>query len=141
MSYERFLFELARCETIDESASANSHTYVCPAPMLLEHLVCEYVSSATAGNRTVAFRITDAADAVLAEMAGDVAQAASLTRRYVFGRGLPADAAFVNGVLQRPTHLYRLEQGWKLVTVDAAGIDAADTQRVIATVRRVPTSI
>lgn len=140
MSYDRFAFLRDSCESLDLTEADNSLTSVLTDALLLEHLVATYVSTATVGNRTVALSILDAADVVLAQMAGDVNQAASLTRRYIFGRGLPADAAFVGTNLQRPLHLYRLEAGWKIRVSDLAGIAAADSMRVIATVRRLRTT-
>lgn len=143
MSYDRLGYTLAQGEVLDSALvnPGNSFTFTLTDPVLLEHLVCLFTSSGTAGNRTVALEILDAANAVLATMAGDVTQAASLTRSYVFGKGLPADAAFVGATLQRPTHLYRLNAGWKIRVRDVANIAAATDQlRVIATVRRAPSN-
>ena len=142
MSYDRLMHQIAQGETLDSGAIAtNTWTLVLTDAVLLEHLVARYTSQATVGNRTVVLEILDANNAVLAAMAGDVTQAASLTRSYVFGRGLPADAAFVGTTLQRPTHLYRLEAGWKIRVRDSANIAAGDSLRVLATARRIRSTI
>jgi hypothetical protein len=62
----------------------------------------ELVSTATAGNRIMQLIITHGAAATIALIRTAVTQAASLTRRYMYHRGLSRETAFVNDALILP---------------------------------------
>jgi len=134
--YDGLLYRAFGGETIDVSAAANSLVHVLTEPVLLEHAAVTYVSvGAAVSTRFVELDVLDASNNVLAPHAGDLAQLGDLTRYYAFGRGLPSDAAFVNGTLRRPLLLYRLEAGWKLRVQDNDDTTENDTIRLVASVR------
>lgn len=95
-------------------------------------------STATVGNRHVVVEIRDASNNIVSEISAGANQAASLTRRYSFGVGLPADTSFggpSTDAIRAPLPEMWLEAGWDVRVYDKAAVDAAAddmTVRVVA---------
>lgn len=103
-------------------------TFVVPASTEYE-ILSIYVtlaSTATAGNRLMSVQVLDASDNIIASLVAAVAQAASLTYRYLFGVGL-ADAVAVRDstYVTVSLPLLFLAAGQKLRVFDKAAIAAA----------------
>lgn len=84
-----------------------------------------YVSTATAGNRQVELRVKDAAGNVLYSVSAGAVQAASLTRQYLFMKGVAREAAFVATHITCPMPEPIVPPGGTLQIIDTAAIDAA----------------
>ncbi len=82
------------------------------------------VTSAFVANREVVLTIDDGAT-VVAEVAAGVAQAASVTRRYSFARGVPRLAPAASTVISAPAPDIVLGAGFRIRTV-TANLDAGD---------------
>lgn len=141
MSYERLGYLLDAGETVDASASANTLTSTLTRASYVDHVLVQYTSTSTVGNRTVAIEILDGADAVVATHFVDLIQIASLFRTYIVGYNAPSEAAFVSGQAQRPIQIYRIPAGWKIRARDTAGIDSSDSIRMVISLRPVYTGL
>lgn len=84
------------------------------------------VSTATVGNRQIAFEIKDESGNSLMHLEAGAVQAASVTRHYGFLQGIFRETAFVSDELQVPLPIdCWLKPGWVLRVADDAAIDAA----------------
>jgi hypothetical protein len=88
----------------------------------------ELTTTATVGDRNVVVRVLDASDDVLFQFESGATQAASLTRNYNWGAGLPQSGSFAgstNMYCALPTGGIPLQAGEKLQVLDANAVDAA----------------
>lgn len=86
----------------------------------------DFVSSATVGNRQLALRILNAADLACSRLPTGTTQAASLTRRYSWGIGLPDLTAFRDtDKLETPLPPLILPAGFKIKIIDTSAIDTS----------------
>lgn len=90
------------------------------------------VTTATVGNRQLEIRYLDSSDNIIHVVSAGATQAASLTRQYSAGQGMPAGTTFVNGniSLPLPANLV-LPPGYKVRVFDAAAIDPAADDMVV----------
>ena len=112
----------------DATANDSDKTYTVPAgrAYTVRSIGVRLVTDATVGNRQLDILITDASDNLHLKFAAGAVQAASLTRDYVFGPGLPNDTAFAAGAMARaiPQDLV-VPGGFKIRVYDSAAIAAA----------------
>lgn len=112
----------------EEALNDSDKTFTVPAgtEWELSTISVELVSTATVGNRQMEIRITDGSDDVIGRVRAGIVQAASLTRNYMFGVGLPDLAAFRDtDLLMTPLPALVLPAGYKIRVLDKAAIDAA----------------
>jgi hypothetical protein len=113
----------------EEALNDSDKTFTVPAGTEWEILTIyvELATTATVGNRQLAIRFTDGSDDIIGQIRAGAVQAASLTRIYQFGVGLPdltafRDTDFLSTPL--PDGLV-LPAGYKVRILDKAAIDAA----------------
>jgi len=114
----------------DLTLNQNSKVLTVPAGYEYQvlFLFVEYISNATAGNRQIVVDIRDQADAVIGRVVAGATQAASLTRRYMFGPSLADLGAFRNTTYLMtpfPPTIF-LPAGYDLRVYDTAAISATD---------------
>jgi hypothetical protein len=118
----------------DEALNDSDKSLTVPAGNAWEvqSIWVELTSTATAGNRQIAVRIEDDASDIVAEIAAGIVQAASLTRNYLFGPGLPDLTAFRAGdLLMTPIPPLLLPAGYSIRVLDTAAIAAAADDMVV----------
>lgn len=118
------------------SEVANDSDYIIAVPTAqtykLMSVWVELTTTATVGNREMAVEIQDAAADVLAQIRAGALQAASLTRQYLFGQGLPDLTAFRStDFLMTPLPPIILPAGYQIRVYDRAAIDAAADDMVV----------
>ncbi len=102
---------------------------------ILQSVVVTLVTTAEVGNRQLRLQLRDASNVVIATLEAGVVQAASLTRHYVFGDGLPKETAFVIDTVFHPMPQILLPATWDMSITDSAAIDLPlDQARVITTI-------
>lgn len=99
-------------------------------------VLVEIISDATVGNRQLEVTAVDELGNLLWKVQAGPLQAASLTRRYVFGAALPHEAAFVGDTARSPIPPTILAPGWGIRARDSAGIAlATDDMTIRASLR------
>lgn len=120
----------------DETENDSDKSFTVPASTRwrIQSVWVEFISTADAGNRQLAVEIQDDGADVILQMQVGVAQAASLTRYYSFGPGLPDLTAF-RGVssdsLMTPLPELELGAGYVVRIYDVAAIQAAADDVVV----------
>lgn len=124
-----------RISTLSFSTADDSdNTFTVPATTEYQ-ILSIHVSLATsgdAGNRQLAIQMTDASDVVIGRLRAGIVQAASLTRLYQWGPGLPQETAFrdTDYIAQAMMPIF-LSAGQKLRVYDKAAIAAAADDMII----------
>jgi hypothetical protein len=111
------------------SQNGSEKTWIVPAGVewQLTEFYADFVTTATIGNRQLSIRILDAADNAYCRLPVGVTQAASLTRRYSWGVGLPDMTSFRDtDKLQTPLPPLILPTGFKIKIIDTAAIDTTN---------------
>lgn len=113
----------------DATANDSDKTFTVPAAKQWEimFVTARLVTTATVGNRLLRMEIGDGTNLFWFKNWGAV-QAASVTRDYYAGAGLPDDSAFDAGGRIRMLHEPRgivLPAGWTVRILDSAAVDAA----------------
>jgi len=92
----------------------------------------EFVSTATVGNRNLVVVFRDGSDDIICSFEPGVAQAASLSRYFLFAENLPRETAFFNTCrLYHPLPKTILPAGYSIRIYDSAAIDAAADDMII----------
>lgn len=107
-------------------ANDSDKTFVVPAgeAWRIVTIYVENVTTATAGNRFITVKVTDAADAAYVSSAAD-AQAASLTNRYQFA---PVPTSSTGSAVHGKVYAFPdlvIPAGHKVRILDAGAVDAA----------------
>jgi hypothetical protein len=118
----------------DEAANDSSKTFTVPADTRwrVKWIWIEYTSTAVAGNRQLEIQIQDDGADVIAELVAGAAQAASLTRYYLFAPNVTELTAF-----RDTDHLSTIMPEWILPTGyvvqvwDNAAVDAAADDMIV----------
>lgn len=89
-------------------------------------------TTATVGNRQLVVELRDASDNVIASTRAAVVQAASLTRKYVFGVGMDRLWSFLDtDYLSTPLPVVKLAAGYDIHVYDKAAVDAAADDMIV----------
>lgn len=110
------------------SQNGSEKTFTVPAGVewQITDFYTDFVTSATVGTRQLAIRILDASDNAYCRLPAGTTQAASLTRRYSWGVGLPDMTSFRDtDKLQTPLPPLILPAGFKIKILDTAAVDTA----------------
>jgi hypothetical protein len=116
------------------AANDSDNTFTVPATTEYQVLsiYVSLASTATVGNRQMSVLMTDTSDVTIGELRAGATQAASLTRIYQWGPGLPQDTAFrdTSYISQAMMPIW-LGAGDKLRIYDKAAVDAAADDMII----------
>ena len=111
-----------------DTAAGSAKTFTVPAATQWQVLavLAALTTTANVGNRQLSVRFLDGTGAVLAEVRAGVVQAASLTRIYSCGLGMPDDWAFRDTTLLLvPLPVIVLPAGYQVHVYDNKAIAAA----------------
>lgn len=114
--------------TYDSAANDSDKTFVVPdgATWELMWAHVSLVSTATVGNRQIRMAILDDDGVERADIHAGAVQAASLTRHYLFMKGVYRETAFVDDEMHVPfPHDLILHAGWQIRIYDESAVAAA----------------